>query len=194
MSEVHDLSIAFRVLFVIIGSEKHKRRIAMYQNPHYQPYTSMYQSPYGQQNPYFNNPYANVQNNQQPYQQQQPQMQNPQPTMQMQSNIEYVNGIEGAKAFILPPNTQKLLLDSDNAFFYIKTTDTQGKPSVRRFRYIDIDAEQQAQPQRQEQPQDNYVTLQQFTDLLQNFDDLKKEFEKLKSAKPKKAEESEVKK
>lgn len=35
----------------------------MYQNPPYQPYTSMYQSPYGQQNPYYNNPYANVQNN-----------------------------------------------------------------------------------------------------------------------------------
>ena len=92
----------------------------MYQNPPYQPYTSMYQSPYGQQNPYFNNPYANVQNNQQAYQQQQPQMQNPQPTMQMQSNIEYVNGIEGAKALILPPNAQKIVLDSDNAFFYIR--------------------------------------------------------------------------
>lgn len=184
----------FVYFLLFLGYKITYRRIAMYQNPPYQPYTSMYQSPYGQQNPYFNNPYANVQNNQQPFQQQQPQMQNPQPTMQMQSNIEYVNGIEGAKAFILPPNTQKLLLDSDNAFFYIKTTDTQGKPSVRRFRYIDIDAEQQAQPQRQEQPQDNYVTLQQFTDLLQNFDDLKKEFEKLKSAKPQKAEEKEVKK
>jgi hypothetical protein len=139
-----------------------------------------------------------LQNNQQNFQQAQPQVQTPQPQPQqqvpIQSNIEYVNGIEGAKAFILPPNTQKLLLDSDNSFFYIKTTDTQGKPSVRRFRYIDIDAEQQAQPQRQEQPQDNYVTLQQFTDLLQNFDDLKKEFEKLKSAKPQKAEEKEVKK
>lgn len=166
--------------------------MAMYQNPPYQPYTSMYQSPYGQQNPYFNNPYANVQNNQQPYQQQQPQMQSPQPTMQMQSNIEYVNGIEGAKAFILPPNTQKLLLDSDNAFFYIKTTDTQGKPSVRRFRYIDVDAEQA--PPKQDEPKVDYVTLDQFADLLQNFDDLKKEFEKMKSAKPKKAEESEVKK
>lgn len=164
----------------------------MYQNPPYQPYTSMYQSPYGQQNPYFNNPYANVQNNQQPYQQQQPQMQNPQPTMQMQSNIEYVNGIEGAKAFILPPNTQKLLLDSDNAFFYIKTTDTQGKPSVRRFRYIDVDAEQN--PPKQDEPQVAYATLEQFTDLLQNVDELKKELDKLKSAKPQKAEEKETKK
>lgn len=163
----------------------------MYQNPPYQPYTSMYQSPYAQ-NPYYNSPYANVQNNQQAYQQQQPQMQNPQPTMQMQSNIEYVNGIEGAKAFILPPNAQKLLLDSDNAFFYIKTTDAQGKPSVRRFRYVDIDAEQ-SQP-KQEKPQVSYVTLEQFTDLLENFDNLKKEFEKMKSAKSKKEEESEVKK
>lgn len=163
----------------------------MYQNPPYQPYTSMYQSPYAQ-TPYYNSPYANVQNNQQAYQQQQPQMQNPQPTMQMQSNIEYVNGIEGAKAFILPPNAQKLLLDSDNTFFYIKTTDAQGKPSVRRFRYVDIDAEQ-SQP-KQEQQKVSYVTLDQFTDLLQNFDNLKKEFEKLKSAKPQKAEEKEAKK
>jgi hypothetical protein len=38
------------------------------------------------------------------------------------------------------------------------------------------------------------VTLEQFTDLLENFDNLKKEFEKMKSAKPKKSEESEVKK
>lgn len=163
----------------------------MYQNPPYQPYTSMYQSPYAQ-NPYYNSPYANVQNNQQAYQQQQPQMQNPQPTMQMQSNIEYVNGIEGAKAFILPPNAQKLLLDSDNTFFYIKTTDAQGKPSVRRFRYVDIDAEQ-SQP-KQEQQKVSYVTLDQFTDLLENFDNLKKEFEKLKSAKTQKAEEKEAKK
>ena len=164
----------------------------MYQNPTYQPYTGMYQSPYGQLNPYFNNPYASMQNNQQSYQQQQPQMQNPQPTMQMQSNIEYVNGIEGAKAFILPPNTQKLLLDSDNSFFYIKTTDTQGKPTVKRFKYVDVDAEQNTP--KQDKPQEDYVTLQQFTDLLQNFDELKKEFEKLKSAKPQKAEEKEVKK
>ena len=76
----------------------------------------------------------------------------------------------------------------------LKTTDAQGKPSVRRFRYIDIDAEQQAQSQRQEQPQVAYATLEQFTDLLQNVDELKKELDKLKSAKPQKAEEKEVKK
>lgn len=165
----------------------------MYQNPPYQPYTSMYQSPYGQQNPYFNNPFANVQNNQQPYQQQQPQMQNPQPTMQMQSNIEYVNGIEGAKAFILPPNTQKLLLDSDNPFFYIKTTDLQGKPTVRRFKYIDVDSEQKVEPKKEES-NINFVSLDQFTQLLDDFNNLKDEFQRYKNTKTKKADESEVRK
>ena len=63
---------------------------------------------------------------------------------------------------------------------------------MRRFRYIDVDAEQ-SQP-KQEQPQVAYATLEQFTDLLQNVDELKKELDKLKSAKSKKAEESEVKK
>ena len=150
----------------------------MYQNPPYQPYTSMYQSPYGQQNPYFNNPYANVQNNQQNFKQQQPQMQSPQPTMQMQSNIEYVNGIEGAKAFILPPNTQKLLLDSDNAFFYIKTTDMQGKPTVKRFRYVDVDAEQDKP--REETPKQKYATLEQLGQLSDTITDLRKEIERLK--------------
>lgn len=165
----------------------------MYPNQ-YNPYGTMYQSPYGQP-PYYN-AYATLQNNQQNFPQQQPQMQNPQPTMQMQSNIEYVNGIEGAKAFILPPNTKKLLLDSDNAFFYIKTTDTQGKPSVRRFRYIDIDAEQQAEMQKQEpqQPQPLYVTIQQYQEVLDTLDTMRKELDKLKSAKPQKAEEKEVKK
>ena len=166
----------------------------MYQNQ-YQPYGSIYQSPYGQP-PYYN-AYASLQNNQQnfPQPQQQPQTAQPQPQQQvmMQSNIEYVNGIEGAKAFILPPNTQKLLLDSDNPFFYIKTTDLQGKPSVKRFKYIDIDAEK-VDTKQDDKSLDNYVSFDQFTQLLNDFNDLKDEFQRYKSTKTKKADESEVKK
>ena len=166
----------------------------MYQNQ-FQPYGSMYQSPYGQP-PYYN-AYATLQNNQQnfPQPQQQPQNAQPQPQQQVpiQSNIEYVNGIEGAKAFILPPNAQKLLLDSDNPFFYIKTTDLQGKPSVRRFKYIDIDAEK-VDTKQDDKSLDNYVSFDQFTQLLNDFNDLKDEFQKYKNTKTKKADESEVKK
>lgn len=165
----------------------------MYPNQ-YQPYGNLYQSPYGQ--PPFYNAYAALQNGQQNFPQPQQQVQNTQPQPQqqvvMQSNIEYVNGIEGAKALILPPNAQKMLLDSDNPFFYIKTTDMQGKPTVRRFKYTDVDAEESNE--KKETPKIDYVTLEQFEELLDNFDTLKKEFDKMKSAKPKKADESEVKK
>lgn len=162
----------------------------MYQQPYQMQFMPPY--PYGQT---LRNTYGNERDfySQQMNAQQQQNMYAPQQQpMPIQSNIEYVNGIEGAKAFILPPNTQKLLLDSDNAFFYIKTTDMQGKPTVKRFRYIDVEAEQQAQMQKQEQPL--YVTIQQYQEVLDTLDTLRKELDKLKSAKPKKAEESEVKK
>lgn len=68
----------------------------------------------------------------------------------------------------------------------------QGKPTVKRFRYIDVEAEQQAQMQKQEQPL--YVTMQQYQEVLDTLDIMRKELDKLKSAKPKKAEESEAKK
>lgn len=165
----------------------------MYPNQ-YQPYGTMYQSPYGQ--PPFYNAYANLQNNQQNFPQPQQQTQNPQvqpqPQVPIQSNIEYVNGIEGAKALILPPNAQKMLLDSDNPFFYIKTTDMQGKPTVKRFKYIDVDEEQKTE--KKDVPMVDYVTLDQFEELLDNFDSLRKEFDKMKSTKGKKVEESEAKK
>ena len=166
----------------------------MYQQPYQMQFMPPY--PYGQT---LRGNYGNERDfySQQMNAQQQQNMYAPQQQpMQMQSNIEYVNGIEGAKAFILPPNTQKLLLDSDNSFFYIKTTDMQGKPTVKRFRFIDVDAEQQAQPQKQEpqQPQPLYVTIQQYQEVLDTLDTMRKELDKLKSAKPQKAEEKEVKK
>lgn len=152
----------------------------MFQNQ-YNPYGSMYQNPYGQP-PYYN-AYANLQNNQQNFQQPQQQVPNPQAQPQtplVQSNIEYVNGIEGAKALILPPNAQKMLLDSDNPFFYIKTTDMQGKPTVKRFKYVDVDAEQ-AQP-KEETPSVKYATMEQLGQLSDRLNDLSKDIERMKNA------------
>ncbi len=164
----------------------------MYQQPYQMQFMPPY--PYGQtlRNNYGNErDFYNSMNGQQPQQQN---MYAPQqPPMQIQSNIEYVNGIEGAKAFILPPNTQKLLLDSDNTFFYIKTTDAQGKPTVKHFKYVSVDDEQQSEkPQEQSKPL--YATIQQYQDLMDVVDAMKQEIENLKSVKTKKVAESEVKK
>jgi hypothetical protein len=169
----------------------------MYQNPYQMQFMPPY--PYGQtlRNTYGNErDFYSQQINAQQQQQQNMYVPQQQP-MQMQSNIEYVNGIEGAKAFMLPPNAQKLLLVSDNPFFYIKTTDQQGKPVVKRFKYIDIDAEQQAQQkdtQPQAQPNPLYVTLEQYQNLMDMVDIMRQEIDSLKATKTKKTSESEVKK
>ena len=81
----------------------------------------MFQNPYaplmGQQNQQFYN---------QPYQQQ---IQNIQ---QEPQNLIRVNGIEGARAYNMPPNSTVALFDGNEDIMYIKTTDGAG--------YYDIDA------------------------------------------------------
>lgn len=77
------------------------------------------------------NPYMN------PYQQQQPR--------QFGNTINWVQGIEGAKAFQLGPNSNAMMLDSENdGIFYIKTSDNVGMCNMRTFKFEEIT---NAQPQ-----------------------------------------------
>lgn len=49
---------------------------------------------------------------------------------QAQTNITFVNDIEGAKAFQLRPNSNVLLMDYDNYKFYVKSTDNLGIANI----------------------------------------------------------------
>lgn len=60
------------------------------------------------------------------YQNFQPQSSN----FNQQTNITFVNGIEGAKAFQMSPNSSALLMDSDNSKFYVKSTDSLGVAKI----------------------------------------------------------------
>ena len=61
------------------------------------------------------------------------------------NGINWVQGIEGAKAFQLPPNANAQLLDSENdGIFYIKISDNVGMCTLRTFRYEEIT--EQAKP------------------------------------------------
>lgn len=122
----------------------------------YQPYNMTGYSP-NYQSPYFQQPTM-----QQPIQQ-------PRYVPQPNSNIEYVNGLEGVKALILPPNCTRLVLDSDAKCFYIKRTDMEGRPSIEVHPYTDLESQQKPQT-----PVVNFVTVDQF-------EALKKEIEILKS-------------
>ena len=74
-------------------------------------------------NPYFN-PYQSY-----PYTQQQtPQTQ---PTNYLQ--LTFINGIEGAKAFIVAPNQTIYLKDSDSNILYEKKADAQGRYTLTAF-------------------------------------------------------------
>lgn len=71
------------------------------------------------------NPYMN------PYQQQQPRP--------FGNTINWVQGVEGAKAFQLGPNSNAMMLDSENdGIFYIKTSDNVGMCNMRTFKFEEI--------------------------------------------------------
>lgn len=84
------------------------------------------------------NPYQNYS----PYPQTNPYLQQPAPN----NGINWVQGIEGAKAWQMQPNSNTMLLDSENdGIFYIKTSDNVGMCNLRMFKYEEITS-QQKQP------------------------------------------------
>lgn len=55
---------------------------------------------------------------------------------QQQNNpIIWIQGIESAKAFQTAPNSTVVLFDSDEQVIYIKSSDMQGRPSMRILDY-----------------------------------------------------------
>lgn len=92
-------------------------------------------------NPTLYNPYGQPQ----PYSWSQPVWQS---TPQQVSNqpvngLVSVTGMEGAKAYQLPPNSSMPLFDSNEDMLYLKTTDAGGFPTIRAFRFEAADSEEQ---------------------------------------------------
>ena len=59
----------------------------------------------------------------------------PPSTMQPVNGLVSVTGIEGAKAYQLPPNSSMPLFDGNQDLLYVKTTDAAGYPTIRTFRF-----------------------------------------------------------
>lgn len=55
------------------------------------------------------------------------------------NGITWVQGLEGAKAFQLAPNSTIVLMDSESDCFYIKTCDDIGMCHLRHFKYTEVD-------------------------------------------------------
>ena len=64
---------------------------------------------------------------------------NPYYTPPTNNGINWVQGIEGAKAWQLSPNSNVMLLDSENeGVFYIKVSDNVGMCTLRIFKYEEV--------------------------------------------------------
>lgn len=75
-----------------------------------------------------------------------------------------VTGIEGARAYQMPPNSTAPLFDADNDIMYIKSTDGAGFPTIREFSFAPIE--------RAQQPQVEYVPRAEFDDLVKQVKEL----------------------
>lgn len=98
--------------------------------------------------PYFNNFMP------QPGQFGMPQMQAP--TQQM-NQIQFVNGIESAKAFTLGPNQSVILMDSNKPVFYQKQADASGFCTIKAYSFQEV---------KEDQPEDKYLTKAEFQEWL----------------------------
>jgi hypothetical protein len=84
----------------------------------------------------------------------------PQPT----NGLIQVNGIEGAKAYPMPPSSAVALFDGNQDLMYVKRTDAGGYPTISTFRFEPCDQPQAAQPE--------YVTREDFEALSAKVEEL----------------------
>lgn len=81
-------------------------------------------------------------------------------------SIIWVQGEEGAKAYMVAAGNSVLLMDSENSAFYIKSTDASGMPlPLRVFDYKERTTAAKTPPQTAQQPCGEFVTRAEFDAL-----------------------------
>lgn len=82
--------------------------------------------------------------------------------------VGWTQGINGAKAYPLGPNTRAYLFDTEVDKFYTKNTDASGVPQpVREFEYFEVEhhEEESLDPS-------NYVTKAEFDSMSEKLDSI----------------------
>jgi len=126
------------------------------------PYSGGYQTYYPQPVP---DQLAQLRQNQ--YQQfapQPPAAQVPQPAT---NGVLWVQGEEGAKAYMVAPGNSVMLMDSEGSSFYLKSTDQSGMPlPLRIFDYTERTAAPRTAPAAPQTSGVEYVTQEEFNALV----------------------------
>ena len=80
-----------------------------------------------------------------------------QPTQTQPVNgVVGVTGIEGARAYQMPPNSKMPLFDNDSDILYVKSTDAGGYPTIKAFSFAPLETDA---------PKAEYVTREDFDEL-----------------------------
>ena len=133
------------------------------------PYMNPMANPYGMQNG-FQNPMAPVMTGSQPMQ----------TAMQQPNNgLIRVTGMEGAKAYQMPPNSVVALFDGNEDIFYIKTSDGAGFSTIRPFRFSPIEETQTPAANTSD-----FATRQELFSLQQQIEEMKGMIENGKQSVP----------
>lgn len=73
--------------------------------------------------------------------------------------IKWVQGLEGAKSYQLMPNSNVVLMDSENdGVFYIKSSDNVGMCKIRTFKYEEV-----------QQKEKEYITRDELMEMLKEL-------------------------
>ena len=89
---------------------------------------------------------------------------------QQSAPIIWVQGEEGAKAYMVAAGNSVLLMDSENSVFYIKSTDASGMPQPLRI--FDYTERGKQAVENVESKNDKFVTREEFDALRARFDAL----------------------
>lgn len=91
------------------------------------------------------------------------QMQQFQQRAQMQQGMQLirVTGMDGAKAYQMPPNSVVPLFDADNDIMYVKSTDGAGFPTIRAFAFQPVEDKPE--------PVQQYVTRDEFDAAMKHL-------------------------
>lgn len=107
---------------------------------------------------------------QQPMQIQTP-MQTAQQPQTANNGINWVQGEEGARAYMVAPGNTVMLMDSDGSSFYLKSADASGMPQpLRIFDYIERTVAPKTSPQTPQAPGVDYVTREELNALAARVD------------------------
>lgn len=90
----------------------------------------------------------------------------------------WVQGVEGAKSYIVAPNCTVPLFDTENMLLYIKSADISGMPSMRTFKIEEVGV----QPEKKAAQEAPAISKEEFNTLEKRIEALEKQAQKSKKA------------